>query len=219
MASVIKPDNNELHVLGSIKSTNQIDLGKLNINNADDVDLNNLPANHAAADAALNVQGGAVVGGNLYTAGTFVANGDVITLGSAGGSLSLNANINSDVLPATNDSFDLGSSARAWEELHVNKIFLNDFIDSATATASLTDTVDMIQVITPAAMTLADGTAGQIKMFVTISAPTNPVVMTPNNALGFTSITFTNAGDSATLMATPADGWVIIAVNRASVTL
>ena len=113
MASVIKPDNDELHILGSVKSTNQIDLGKLNINNSDDVDLNSLPANHAAADAALNVQGGAVVGGNLYTAGTFVAGGDVITLGGTGASLSLNANINSDVLPATTDTFDLGSSANA----------------------------------------------------------------------------------------------------------
>lgn len=218
MASVIKPDNDELHILGSVKSTNQIDLGKLNINNSDDVDLNSLPANHAAADAALNVQGGAVVGGNLYTAGTFVAGGDVITLGGTGASLSLNANINSDVLPATTDTFDLGSSANAWSELHANKIFINDFVNSATATASVANTVDMLQTATPAAMTLANGTAGQIKMFVVETAPTNPVVVTPATPLGFASITFTNIGDSATLMYT-ASGWVIVATNRASVTL
>jgi hypothetical protein len=162
MASVIKPDGGVLHLLGALKATTSTtNIGKLTIDNADDVDLNNLPANHAAADAALNIQGGAVVGGNLYTAGTFVANGDVVTLGSSGGSLSLNANINSDVLPATTDTFDLGSPASSWNELHVDKIFLNSFVTSSTATADITKSVDIIDASTPAAMSLANGTAGQ----------------------------------------------------------
>lgn len=222
MASVIKPDSGELHILGAVKNTTSTssNMGKLTIDNADDVDLNNLPANHSEADAALNVQGGAVIGGNLYTAGTFVANGDVVTLGSSGSSLSLNANINSDVLPATSDTFDLGSSASPWNELHTDKIYLNSFVGAATATADLTKSVDMIQTATPAIMTLANGTAGQIKAFVSVEEPGSPVVVTPSTALGFTSITFTTIGESATLQyIDDTYGWYIIAVNRASVTL
>jgi hypothetical protein len=222
MASVIKPDGGELHVLGAIKqaTSTSSNIGKLTIDNADDVDLNNLPANHSEADAALNVQGGAVIGGNLYTAGTFVADGDIVTLGSSGGSLSLNANINSDVLPSTTDTFDLGSPASSWNELHVDKVFLNSFVTSSTATASLTKSVDMIDASTPAAMTLANGTAGQIKMFVSTAAPGAPVVVTPATPNGFASITFTTQGETATLLyVDDTAGWSIIAVNRASVTL
>tara|TARA_B100000035_G_C20916434_1_gene516458 strand:+ start:90 stop:758 length:669 start_codon:yes stop_codon:yes gene_type:complete len=222
MASVIKPDSGELHILGALKAqtTTASTIGKLTIDNADDVDLNNLPANHSEADAALNVQGGAVVGGNLYTAGTFVADGDIVTLGSSGGSLSLNANINSDVLPSTTDTFDLGSPASSWNELHVDKIFLNSFVTSSTATASTTKSVDVIDASTPAAMSLANGTEGQVKMFVSTSAPGAPVVVTPATANGFTSVTFTTAGESCTLLYVDATaGWSIIAVHRASVTI
>ncbi len=219
MASVIKPDNDVLHILGAVKSTVDSDLGKLNINSSDDVDLNDLPANHAAADAALNVQGGAVVGGNLYTAGTFVAGGDVITLGSSGASLSLNANINSDVLPATTKTHDIGSSTNIWDKVYIGNLYTPSWADTATATASVTYQNDIIQSITPAAVSLPDGTDGQMKTFVVEVAPSNPVTVTPVTPCGFASITFTTLGESATLMYKASAGWIVMAVNRASVTL
>jgi hypothetical protein len=58
------------------------------------------------------------------------------------------------------------------------------------------------------ALTLADGTAGQIKVIVhTVDG--GSAVLTPTTALGFTTMTFTNAGDSITLVWTSA-GWAII---------
>jgi hypothetical protein len=219
MASVIKPDGDLLHIFGAVKTSVESNLGKLNIDNASDVDLNNLPADHASADAALNVQGGAVIGGHLYTAGTFVAGGDVITLGSGGGSLSLNANINSNVLPATTESFNIGSSTNVWDKIYVDTIITPTFGNTTTSSASLTVGTDMLQTGTPAAVSLADGEDGQEKKFIVISAPANPVVLTPATPLGFASITFTTIGESATLMYKNSSGWCVMAVNRASVTL
>ena len=58
------------------------------------------------------------------------------------------------------------------------------------------------------ALTLADGTAGQIKSIIHV-VDGGSAVLTPTTALGFTTMTFTNAGDSITLVYTAA-GWAII---------
>jgi hypothetical protein len=58
------------------------------------------------------------------------------------------------------------------------------------------------------ALTLANGTAGEIKVIVhTVDG--GSAVLTPATPLGFATITFTNAGDSAMLIYTAA-GWAII---------
>ena len=95
MASVIKPDSGELHILGALKAqtTTASTIGKLTIDNADDVDLND-PLS-ILTDVA-QCTGGAVRG-NLYTAGMFVADGDIVALVVS--RKSHHANINSDVLP------------------------------------------------------------------------------------------------------------------------
>ena len=58
------------------------------------------------------------------------------------------------------------------------------------------------------ALTLANGDVGQIKIIVhTVDG--GSAVLTPTTALGFTTMTFTNAGDSITLVYTSA-GWAIV---------
>lgn len=51
-----------------------------------------------------------------------------------------------------------------------------------------------------AAVTLADGVQGQIKTFVMGSDGGYNAVLTPTNRLGYSSITFNDAGDTVTLM-------------------
>lgn len=63
------------------------------------------------------------------------------------------------------------------------------------------------------ALTLANGTAGQLKI-ITHVVDGGSAVLTPTTALGFTTITFTAAGESATLVYTAA-GWAIVALNGA----
>ena len=63
------------------------------------------------------------------------------------------------------------------------------------------------------ALTLANGTAGQIKIISHVVDGAS-AVLTPTTKIGFTTITFTNVGDSATLIYTAA-GWAIIGISGA----
>jgi hypothetical protein len=65
------------------------------------------------------------------------------------------------------------------------------------------------------ALTLANGTAGQIKIISHV-VDGGSGVLTPTTALGFTTITFTNAGDNVMLVYT-ASGWAIVSVRNATV--
>jgi len=58
------------------------------------------------------------------------------------------------------------------------------------------------------ALTLADGTVGEMKVIVhTVDG--GSAILTPTTKIGFSTITFTAVGDSATLIYT-ATGWAII---------
>lgn len=63
------------------------------------------------------------------------------------------------------------------------------------------------------ALTMANGTAGQIKIISHV-VDGGSAVLTPTTAIGFTTITFTAVGDSATLIYTAA-GWAIIGISGA----
>jgi hypothetical protein len=63
------------------------------------------------------------------------------------------------------------------------------------------------------ALTLANGTAGEIKI-ITHVVDGGSAVLTPTTKIGFTTITFTGVGESAMLIYTAA-GWAIVALNGA----
>lgn len=63
------------------------------------------------------------------------------------------------------------------------------------------------------ALTLANGTAGQIKTIIHV-VDGGSGVLAPTTPLGYTNITFTNAGESATLQYTSA-GWAILSLRGA----
>lgn len=63
------------------------------------------------------------------------------------------------------------------------------------------------------ALTLANGTLGEIKV-IAHAVDGGSAVLTPTTAIGFTTITFTAVGESATLVYTSA-GWAIVALNGA----
>jgi hypothetical protein len=80
-------------------------------------------------------------------------------------------------------------------------------VNVTTAVTSLTTTG------AAQALTLANGAAGQFKTIVhTVDG--GSAVLTPTTKIGFTTITFTNVGESATLVYTAA-GWAIVALNGA----
>ena len=65
------------------------------------------------------------------------------------------------------------------------------------------------------ALTLANGTVGQLKI-ISHTVDAGSAVLTPTTKIGFTTVTFTNVGDSVTLIYTPA-GWAVIGSYGASV--
>ena len=75
--------------------------------------------------------------------------------------------------------------------------------------------VDVTTLVTPLtstgaaqALTLADGTAGQIKVIVH-AVDGGSAVLTPTTKIGFSTITFTAVGDSVTL-AYVSTGWAVV---------
>lgn len=81
-------------------------------------------------------------------------------------------------------------------------------VNITTATTKLTTTGSA------QALTLADGANGQIKNIVH-AVDGGSAVLTPTTKTGFTTITFTAAGDSAQLQYFTTQGWMIVALNGA----
>lgn len=89
--------------------------------------------------------------------------------------------------------------------------------NQALSGAGAVNVTDMLTSLTTTgaaqALTLANGTAGQIKIISHV-VDGGSAVLTPTTKIGFTTITFTNVGDSATLVYTAA-GWAIIGISGA----
>lgn len=101
----------------------------------------------------------------------------------------------------------------------VNSSFGTDVIlaSQALSGAGAVDVTNTLTQLTTTgsaqALTLANGTAGEIKVIVHV-VDGGSAVLTPTTKIGFSTITFTGVGESATLVYTAA-GWAIVALNGA----
>jgi len=89
--------------------------------------------------------------------------------------------------------------------------------NQALSGAGAVNVTDMLTSLTTTgsaqALTLANGSLGQIKIISHV-VDGGSAVLTPTTKIGFSTITFTNVGDSAMLIYTAA-GWDIVALNGA----
>ena len=93
-------------------------------------------------------------------------------------------------------------------------IFATNQALSGAGAVNLTDMLTSLTTTGAAqALTLANGTTGQIKIISHV-VDGGSAVLTPTTKIGFTTITFTNVGDSATLVYTAA-GWAIVGISGA----
>jgi hypothetical protein len=93
-------------------------------------------------------------------------------------------------------------------------IFATNQALSGAGAVNLTDMLTSLTTTGAAqALTLANGTVGQIKIISHV-VDGGSAVLTPTTKIGFTTITFTNVGDSATLVYTVA-GWAIVGISGA----
>ena len=91
--------------------------------------------------------------------------------------------------------------------------------NQALSGAGAVNLTDMLTSVTSTgasqALTLADGTVGQIKVIIhTVDG--GSAVLTPTTKIGFSTITFTAVGDSAALIYT-ATGWAIFGTRGATI--
>ena len=198
MSSHINPDSGTL----VIESTNVLDVGTTPVN---------------PVGAALYIKGGVYTDTDMYIHGTLVVNGNVISLGNAGGSLTFNANISSDVIPNVSSGiqYDLGSNTNPWNEGYFQKIVTKPEI-STTAISTTTGTT-YLDGTTSTSLALANGIEGERKAIVVTATPAGAITVTPTTAVGYANMQFSAVGDSAELMYT-STGWSILSVFRTSVT-
>ncbi len=138
---------------------------------------------------------------------------------------------------------DLSTGAAGADLLHViddpsgtpinKKISITDFVNnlptfigfsnsvtaqtvSTTAAVSVATALTLLTTTDSTASTLADGTiVGQIKIIV-YDVDAGSTVCTPATASGFSTITFTDAGDTIVLLWTATRGWVCIGGSSGS---
>ena len=67
------------------------------------------------------------VSGDIYQTGSFYTQGNIVLSGSinignslTGDTINFGGEVNSHIIPTTNDTFDLGTSAKAWKDLYVS---------------------------------------------------------------------------------------------------
>ena len=107
-----------------------------------------------------------------------------ITVNSTTGAVTVNSSFGTDVILGTQSLSGAGA------------------VDITNAYTNLTTTG------AAEALTLANGTVGEIKI-IAHAVDGGSAVLTPTTAIGFSTITFTAVGDTATLVYTSA-GWAIV---------
>jgi hypothetical protein len=90
----------------------------LDIAATDEIELN---ATLIDINGAVDISGNLDVGGNLVVTGTTTFNGGTLTMGDAAtDNVVFNADINSNIIPNTDDTYDLGSSSQEWRNLYID---------------------------------------------------------------------------------------------------
>ena len=167
--------------------------------------------------SALYVKGSTHISDHLFVGGSLVVNADVISLGNGNGSLAINSNVSSDILPSQTNHFDIGSSNYEWKSIFTNNLHISQSPSvEINQNFSIETSISSITASAQPASVLPDGANGQIKIIVVTQTPTSTVILTPTNANGFSTISFTNVGDSATMLFTNG-AWNIVSNFRASV--
>ena len=110
-------------------------------------------------------------------------------------------------------------SALTYAELDANFTHLESDIKSVQnitgpGAISLTEAVTLITTTGADAYTLADGTEGQVKI-ISMKVDGGDAIVTPDNLVGYTSVTLNNVKDNFTLLY-QSTGWVITALQAAT---
>ena len=169
----------------------------------DQVSVANLTAGRAVATGNLTVTGTATVSSTADVAGNFSVATNKFNVTAASGNTTT-----AGTLGVTGLTTVTGGLAGG-----VQSLSGPGAVNLTTLTTAFTSTG------TGDALTLANGTAGQIKtiVYVAEAAGGDTGVLTPTSRISYASITLNAVGDSITLQYLSA-GWAVLAVNGATIT-
>lgn len=112
--------NQSLYILSNAGNTVMDLTGNIEGNVINSVTINTLSGN-------TNLNGDLLITGNTYQTGSITLTGDVTLRGNinigdnlTGDTVTLNGEISSSLIPAENNTFDLGSTTNAWKDLYVS---------------------------------------------------------------------------------------------------
>lgn len=131
-------------------------------------------------------------------------------LGATGTSMSMRTVTNGTDVIADRLVIDLKGAVNVKNGL----ITATDAISGANAVGVVTVTTKVTTTGAAQALTLADGTDGQIKIIIH-DVDGGSAVLTPTTKTGYTTITFTNAGETAMLQYVSTRGWMIVSLRGA----
>ncbi len=140
-------------------------------------------------------------------AGAITSNSGAVTLRSIGGSLALYSNNTQAAIFDTAQNLTLAANLISSTSTKTGAGAL-----AVTSTTSKYTTAGVAD-----AITLADGANGQIKIVIldVLTTGGDSAVLTPTTKTGYTTITFSAAGQSAVLQFVTTRGWIILALRGA----
>ena len=105
---------------------------------------------------SITTTGNVDVGGNLTVTGTTTFNGGTITMGDAADdNVVFGADVNSNIIPNTDNTYDLGSSSQEWKDLYVDGVAYLDGINfNGTAITSTAAELNILDGVTSTAAEL-----------------------------------------------------------------
>jgi len=114
--------------------------GKINVGNLG-LNGNTLSSTNTNGDinitangtGSINLNSNVLVTGNLHATGTITADGNIQLGDAATDTINFTGEVNSDILPSTTNTYNLGSNTLAW-----NTVYANDISTSAITTTTFT---------------------------------------------------------------------------------
>ena len=92
----------------------------LNVQGATDLDTTLNVDGATTLNTTLDVTGNTTIGGNLTVTGDATINGNLTFGDAATDTVSFSADIDSSIIPETDDAFDLGSASQQWRDLYID---------------------------------------------------------------------------------------------------
>ena len=112
-------------------------------------------------NGAVDISGNLGIGGNLTVTGTTTFNGGTMTLGDAAtDNVVFGADVNSSIIPNTDNTYDLGSSGQEWKDIYIDGVAYLDAINfNGTAITSTAAELNILDGVTSTAaeINIVDG--------------------------------------------------------------